>query len=62
MRQTAPPALAFPTPEDSVEAEVIVCRGPPKCDGQVEVPCPFCIRVGAGADVDEILAEISRTH
>lgn len=63
MRQMSlpPEAIALNECEGEQGAEVIICRGPPRCDGQAEAPCPFCIRVGSGADVDEILEEIGRT-
>lgn len=57
MRQTTLPPEMLPSTGD--EVEIIVCQGPPRCGGQVEAPCPFCIRVGGGVSVNDILAKLN---
>lgn len=55
MRQTTLPPEMLPS-TGSQDVEIIVCQGPPRCDGQIEAPCPFCVRVGGGTSAEEIFA------
>ena len=64
MRQIVLPPEMLPSTGAEDEAEVVICRGPPRCDGQGPAPCPFCVRVNPGesGDVEAILRSMDITH
>lgn len=48
------------------DARVIICLGPPRCEGSAggEYPCPFCYTVMAGdpRSIDQIMADMRAGH
>lgn len=48
------------------DARVIICLGPPRCEGSAsgDYPCPFCYVVQAGDErsVDEIMSAMNAGH
>jgi hypothetical protein len=57
---TLPPEM-LPVSTDA-DAEVTVCRGPPRCDSSTEGPCPFCVRVAPGEDALRALELANLAH
>jgi hypothetical protein len=58
---TLPPEM-LPTVRTG-DAEVVVCRGAPKCEGQAIQPCPFCVRVDPdNSSVEDVLRLINLVH
>ena len=49
-------------------AEVVVCRGPPRCDAEIDdddwTPCPWCYEFRSDDDrsTEQIVSDIMRTH
>lgn len=59
MDEESPPLRA----SDDV-CEMVICHGPPKCDGNDGEPCPYCFRINtyADSDIDAIIGQMNVSH
>jgi hypothetical protein len=56
--------MPFPQPRSiDDDAEIIICRGPTKCQSPNDWPCQLCIHISANESwlVEEILANVGRS-